>query len=92
MRRTEAFIRRLTKQFTKRFSIVMRSDALKGMRIVAVAGPKFQHDRYEPEFFRALVAHLSEGMVVYDIGAHWGYYSLLASRAVGQSGRVVAFE
>lgn len=88
----EAIVRRLVKQFTKRFSIVMRSGALKGMRIVAVAGPKFLRDEYEPEFFRAFVAHLREGIVVYDIGAHWGYYSLVASRAVGDTGRVIAFE
>jgi FkbM family methyltransferase len=92
MRKTEAFARRLIKQFTKRFSIVMKSGALKGMRIVAVAGPKFQHDRYEPEFFRAFIENLKEGMVVYDVGAHWGYYTLVASRVVGDTGRVIAFE
>ena len=89
MRKTEAFARRLIKQFTKRFSIVMKSGALKGMRIVAVAGPKFQHDRYEPEFFRAFIENLKEGMVVYDVGAHWGYYTLVASRVVGDTGRVI---
>jgi FkbM family methyltransferase len=91
MRKTEAFARRLIKQFTKRFSIVMKSGALKGMRIVAVAGPKFQHDRYE-QFFRAFIENLKEGMVVYDVGAHWGYYTLVASRVVGDTGRVIAFE
>lgn len=35
---------------------------------------------------------LREGMTVIDIGAHHGFYSLLASRAVGPSGRVIAFE
>jgi FkbM family methyltransferase len=35
---------------------------------------------------------IQEGMNVFDIGAHAGYYSLIASRAVGKAGRVVAFE
>jgi FkbM family methyltransferase len=35
---------------------------------------------------------IQEGMTVFDIGAHAGYYSLIASRAVGGAGHVVAFE
>ena len=35
---------------------------------------------------------IQEGMTVFDIGAHAGYYSLIASRAVGRAGHVVAFE
>ena len=35
---------------------------------------------------------LRPGMTVLDIGAHHGLYTLLASRRVGRSGRVIAFE
>jgi FkbM family methyltransferase len=35
---------------------------------------------------------LGEGMTVVDVGANRGYYVMLASKAVGRSGRVVAFE
>jgi tRNA (mo5U34)-methyltransferase len=35
---------------------------------------------------------LREGMTVLDAGAHHGFYTLLASKRVGPSGRVVAFE
>jgi FkbM family methyltransferase len=35
---------------------------------------------------------LKPGMVFFDIGAHHGLYSLIASRIVGRSGVVVAFE
>ncbi len=35
---------------------------------------------------------LKPGMVALDIGAHHGYYSLLASQKVGPLGRVIAFE
>jgi FkbM family methyltransferase len=37
-------------------------------------------------------AFLKQGMVVLDIGAHHGLYTLLAARKVGRTGKVVAFE
>ena len=40
----------------------------------------------------AFIAHLHVGDVVYDLGANIGWYSLLAARAVGPGGRVLAFE
>lgn len=39
-----------------------------------------------------LASTLSAGDVFYDVGANVGYYTLLASRAVGSNGRVIAFE
>jgi len=41
---------------------------------------------------RFIKQFLKPGMVVLDIGAHHGYYSLLASQKVGPTGRVIAFE
>jgi FkbM family methyltransferase len=41
---------------------------------------------------RALLDLLSPGDVFYDVGANIGWYSLLAGRAVGPRGRVLAFE
>ncbi len=41
---------------------------------------------------RFLIQRLREGDVFIDVGAHYGYFSLLASALVGSSGRVVAFE
>lgn len=35
---------------------------------------------------------LQPGNVVYDVGAHMGYYTLIASQAVGPGGLAVAFE
>ena len=35
---------------------------------------------------------LRPGMIVLDIGAHHGYYTLLASRKDGQKGKVIAIE
>jgi FkbM family methyltransferase len=48
--------------------------------------------RVEPQVEDTLLSLLSPGDVFYDIGANVGWYSLLAARAVGSTGRVVAFE
>ena len=47
---------------------------------------------YEPEVTVALGSLLKPGMVFFDIGANLGYYTLLASKAVGGGGEVHAFE
>jgi FkbM family methyltransferase len=43
-------------------------------------------------FVRALRDRVRPGMTVFDIGANIGFYTVLLSRWVGDSGRVVAFE
>ena len=40
----------------------------------------------------ALAEHVSAGFTVFDIGAHAGFFTLLASRLAGPNGRVFAFE
>ena len=47
---------------------------------------------WEPSITSYVRSKLKPGDVFIDIGANIGYYSLLASRCVGQSGRVFAFE
>jgi FkbM family methyltransferase len=47
---------------------------------------------YEPQVTRVLTRLLSPGMTVVDVGANWGYFTLLAASRVGPTGRVVAFE
>jgi FkbM family methyltransferase len=46
----------------------------------------------EPAGTQAFLNVVRRGHTVFDIGANIGYYSLLASRQVGPSGRVLAFE
>ncbi len=41
---------------------------------------------------RLLVRNLGPGMTFLDIGAHYGYFSLLAAKLVGDTGRVMAFD
>jgi FkbM family methyltransferase len=47
---------------------------------------------YEPAIQRFLHEHLQPGDVFYDIGAHIGFFSTIAARLVGDSGKVFAFE
>jgi FkbM family methyltransferase len=47
---------------------------------------------WEPSLTALIQARLKEGDVFLDVGANVGYYTVLASRAVGDSGRVVAIE
>lgn len=46
----------------------------------------------ETKVQEALAAHLKPDGCFFDVGAHIGVYSLVASRLVGPKGRVVAFE
>jgi FkbM family methyltransferase len=47
---------------------------------------------YEPGLTREIVRYLRPGMIFADVGAHFGYYSMVASGLVGPRGRVFAFE
>src|SRR5262245_356165 len=46
----------------------------------------------EPSISHVMLEHLRPGMVCFDVGAQYGYHSLVASLLVGPSGSVVAFE
>jgi len=47
---------------------------------------------FEPGLTYAISSLLRDGMTFVDVGAHFGYYSILASLAVGANGQVHAFE
>jgi FkbM family methyltransferase len=47
---------------------------------------------FEEELTRIFLEYVRPGMTVFDVGAHFGYYTLLASYLVGGEGRVHAFE
>lgn len=51
-----------------------------------------EHGEYEPQLTAYLRANLRPGMTFVDIGANVGYFSVLASRLVGEEGTVVAVE
>ncbi len=47
---------------------------------------------WEPYETALVVEHLTTGGVFLDIGANIGYYTVIASRLVGEEGRVIAYE
>ena len=57
-----------------------------------VATDLYLHGAIEPGLTQVLVDRCRPGMVFFDVGAQYGYFALLASRLVGPTGRVVAFE
>lgn len=54
--------------------------------------PYFYAMPYEKAVTDAILTALKPGDVFIDVGAHLGYFSTLAARIVGPSGRVIAFE
>jgi len=58
----------------------------------AVSRPILDGNDYEPHVEAVFRRYCAPGMVVADIGANIGYYSMLAARLVGPRGRVVAIE
>jgi FkbM family methyltransferase len=55
-------------------------------------GARVLCDGFENEETNFVSRFLEAGMYVVDVGAHHGYYTLLASRKVGNQGKVLAIE
>lgn len=66
-----------------RFWVDMASNF--GIRVTSAEG-------YEPETKALLVSFLKPGMAFVDLGANEGFFSVIAARAVGPTGRVLAIE
>lgn len=88
--------RRIVKGSPEAFrKLVIRTD--KGLRWrIDTASLCLRHlllqGRYSPDESRLLESILTQGDVFVDIGAHAGYFSILASSLVGEKGAVLAFE
>ncbi len=70
----------------------IREGPLKGARWSPASGVRFIRGDFKAEKSQAMDRLLKPGHVVYDVGAHVGYTTVLASRRVGSGGHVVAFE
>lgn len=57
---------------------------------IFITGGKSHHS--EIRLARFLIHQLNPGDVFIDVGAHYGYFSLLAAHLVGQQGKVIGFE
>jgi len=80
------------KFFGEKLVFTCKQGPLKGFRLLAVVPMRFLKGSYEPERTEAFINTVKNGHIVYDIGAHMGYYTLIASRLVGPLGKVFAFE
>ena len=58
----------------------------------SVAGEACFTGRYEPQETQVCAHILRPGSAFVDVGANWGYFSLVAAGLVGAAGRVVALE
>ncbi len=58
----------------------------------ALAGGIMFGSGYEIQTTKLFKVLVKEGMTVVDVGAHVGYYTVLASKLVGDKGKVIAFE
>ena len=74
--------------------VTVTAGTLQGMRVAL--NMKTEKSRwlgtYEPELDAAVKKFVRLGMAVYDVGANIGYVSLWFAKAVGDNGKVFAFE
>jgi len=52
----------------------------------------YRYGFFEEGLTRMILEYLKPGMTLFDIGAHFGYFTLLSSALVGNSGRTHSFE
>ena len=87
--------RRRSEWLKKYFSFVMlpiQAGPLKGKKWILTSGNNFWLGRYETQKTAAIEPLIRENDVVFDVGAHIGYYTVLFSSKVGPTGKVFAFE
>jgi len=65
---------------------------LAGKKWLLASRSNFFWGTYEPEQTQAFQKIIRSGDVVFDVGAHYGYYTLLSSALAGPKGKVFAFE
>lgn len=73
--------------------VVISGGAAEGLSIAALdTNLGYRIGTTEPALQQFLVSTLAPGDVFYDVGANVGFFSLIGSRLVGSSGKVVAVE
>lgn len=86
-------VRRLFRLIPRRSVENIRGGPLTGRKWIVASGVDgYWLGTYEVEMQTTIARIVRPGGVVFDVGAHAGYYTLLASQLVGATGRVVAFE
>lgn len=70
-------------------TVAIQSGPLKGKKWIATSGSKFVKGKFETYKSNVFLKEFNDGNVFFDIGAHFGYFSLMAD---GLGGKVFAFE
>ncbi len=84
--------RKIFKWALRWVALPVRRGPLKGKRWHIVTRSRFFLGTYELAQTALFQKMVEEGQVVYDVGAHVGYYTVQASMLVGLNGHVVSFE
>ncbi len=82
----------LIKTLISPIMLPIKEGPLKGKKWILSSGTSFYRGQYEPEKTRAIGTVVQPKDVVFDIGAHVGYFTVLMSDIVGEQGRIIAFE
>lgn len=85
-------IREKIKLFLRWFTLTIRSGPLLGKKWIAASGGRFIRGTYETVNTEAFQRCVNLGDIVYDVGGHVGYFSVLSSHLTGPKGRVLVFE
>ena len=100
---TNYFLRQNTPKihsFLKKITYSWRYSTINTLPIPAIQGGKFlflhpyfmNHGQCEPDLQSYLKSVLKPGNTFIDVGANFGFHTLLASKLVGKAGKVIAFE
>ena len=101
LRRRSAFVRTLHRHLREPYYRVLENIWRDGVEVDFPNGDRFRvHPRflgmnlseYEPKLVQRFCELVQNGMTVIDVGAHVGIYSLIASKRVGETGKVIAME
>ncbi|MBF2020931.1 MAG: FkbM family methyltransferase [Hydrococcus sp. C42_A2020_068] len=86
-------IRRIARLGLRNRDVTLGNGVGKGLKFnAAEANPDSALGIYELPMQQVLASHLKPGDTFYDIGANVGFFTVLAAKLVGLSGRVYAFE
>ena len=85
-------LRERVKLWMQWFMVPIKAGPLKGMKWSVVSGGNFIRGRYEEFKTEALLKCVKPSDVIYDVGGHVGYYSILSSVLAGPTGKVFVFE
>lgn len=85
-------LREHTKIFMKGIMLPIKAGPLKGMKWSISSGFHFIKGHYEEFKTKSFISCIKPGDVIYDIGGHVGYYSILSSVLTGPTGKVFIFE